>query len=329
MNDEPENPPDLEDRFLPPANWKWQTFSNSKGHTLRFGYVSPENPKAIVVGLQGLSEFTEKYYETARDILKMNMAFWMMDWQGQGLSERHLKNRHKRHSAGFEEDISDLHHFLTKYIKSPETNPNIDNIPFVMLGHSMGGNIGLHYLHKYPDTFTCAAFTAPMIGMYDLRKIPEPFCLILTATLNKIIGKMSTGSGGTHWDPEGRSTPGESLHSSDAVRDSIHSTWFHHNTDLQVGDVTYGWLHESNIACHRLQKKSFISNIKTPCLFAIAGHEVLVDNCAARKALQVMPDHVILEFPAARHEILMEKDEYRQLFFDRLQTLLIENGINE
>lgn len=87
--------PDLEDRFLPPAEWRWHIFKNAKGRTLRFGSVFPENkvPEAVVIGLQGLGEFNEKYFELAHDLVKRGIAFWMMDWQGQGKSERHLKTR--------------------------------------------------------------------------------------------------------------------------------------------------------------------------------------------------------------------------------------------
>ena len=148
--------PDLEDRFLPPPGWRWHQFKNAKGRSLRFGSVFPENrvPEAIVIALEGLSEFSEKYFEVAHDLLKMDCAFWVLDWQGQGKSQRHLKNPHKRHSSSFDEDVADLHFFIQEYVKHSAVHPDVGRIPLVMLGHSMGANIGLHYLHRHPDMVT-------------------------------------------------------------------------------------------------------------------------------------------------------------------------------
>ena len=71
----------MEERFTAPPNWKTGTFKNpDTGHSLHYGYVTPENPKAIVVCLGGLSEFSEKYFELARDMLSRGYAFWTMDW---------------------------------------------------------------------------------------------------------------------------------------------------------------------------------------------------------------------------------------------------------
>ena len=140
--------PDLEPRFLRPLGWKFDTLTNRAGRSLRYGHIVPDYAKAVVVGLQGLSEFGEKYFETANDLLGRGYGFVMMDWRGQGGSDRFLPNRHKRHAASFEQDLSDLDDFLTRIVR-----PMAGGRKLILLGHSMGGNIALRYLEMRPGRF--------------------------------------------------------------------------------------------------------------------------------------------------------------------------------
>lgn len=324
-------PSDLEERFHPPPGWRWHIFKNTKGKTLRFGSVFPENrvPEAVVIGLQGLSEFTEKYFELAHDLLKIDVAFWMMDWQGQGKSERHLKNTHKRHSTSFDEDIADLHFFIMEYVKHSAVHPDVGRIPLVMLGQSMGANIGLRYLHNHPDTFAAAVFLAPMIGIKSLRFLPNWLRLGLTAALQETMDQSFIEFGGKEWTPYKRENPGKTIFSSDPARDAVHNIWCKHDPELQVGNVTYGWLHEANLSCSKLQRQNVMEDIQTPCLFALAGKEKLVDNKAARKSIAHMPNAKTIELPEAHHEILMESDDIRNEFLQEFSDFLHEHNISE
>ncbi len=325
--------PDLEERFLEPPGWRWHSFKytekNGQERKIRFGTVSPQNtiPDAVVVCLPGLSEYSEKYFEVARTLLNKNMSFWILDWVGQGKSTRYLKNPHKRHSHGFEQDVKDIHRFILDYIKHSSVHPDKGRIPLAMLAHSMGANIGLRYLEQYPETFECAALSAPMIGFKDLSHIPKPLGLLLTGTLSLLMGSSYLYGGG-NWHNEQRPCPGHDAFSSDSIRGAIHDAWCLSNPDLQVGRITYGWLHEANKSCALLQKKKFLQNIQTHCLLAIAGHEDFVDNKALKKASSLIPNAKLLEFPNSFHEILMEKDDIRNAFFEAFHKLVKENIIN-
>ena len=146
--------PDLEERFLQPDGWRSHHFE-SHGKRITYGCVFPADsvPDAVVVCLPGLSEFTEKYYEVARRCLELNLAFWVLDWPGQGRSDRHLENRQKRHAEDFAIEVERLHDFVSGYIKPSSVHTDKGRIPLVMMAHSMGANIGLRYLAKYPDIF--------------------------------------------------------------------------------------------------------------------------------------------------------------------------------
>lgn len=316
-------PQNLEPRFRAPQGWCWRDFRNPKGRALRSGSVMPEKPDAVVVGLQGLSEFTEKYFETARTLLDHNLGFCMMDWQGHGKSDRPLKNPHKRHSNSFDNDVDDLHFFLTDHVK-PETG----TLPLVMLGHSTGGNIGLRHLEKYPSMFACAAFTAPLVGINAIRNLPGWLRRGLTRGLKEFLNHNYVFGGGD-WHPEIRGERGRALLSSDPARNRVQDEWCLHDPALRVGGVTFGWLAAAEASCARLQKRKTLAALEIPCLFALAGEEHLVDNGAIRKLAGQMKNTRVIEFPGSRHEILMERDGIRDTFFDAFFTFLNENNIRK
>lgn len=298
---------------------------------MRFGTVAPKSgiPDAVVIGLQGLGEFTEKYFEVAQTLLGMNLSFWMIDWQGQGKSHRHLKEPQKRHSGGFEEDVADLHYFLMEYVKHSAVHPDVGRIPLVMLGHSMGANIGIRYLIEHPDMFACAAFSAPLLGINAFRHAPQWMSLALTAALQEALDQAWLEFGGKEWHPNMREHKRNDIHSTDPVRKAVHNAWCHHDPGLQVGNITYGWLHAAHSSCVKLQKPDVIESIQTPCLFALAGQETLVDNRLARKMILRMPHATLLELPDAKHEILMEQDAIRDEFFQGFKELLLTNNIKD
>lgn len=319
-----ENFPALQSRFLPPPGWRWHVFTNPQGRKVRFGTVAPESrvPDAVVIVAPGLSEFGEKYFELAHDLIKRNLSLWVMDWQGQGLSDRHLKNTpHKRHATSFADDVADFHYFIMEYVKHSAVHPDVGRIPLVLLGHSMGGNIGLRYLHEYPQTFACAAFSAPMLGIRDVRMVPAPLRPLVAGLLSEVMGS-SYVFGGSDWREGARANPGHNIFSSDPLRDAVHNAWSLHDPRLQVGSPTFRWLYEAVKSCALLHKAAILKGIETPVLLTLAGQDVLVDNNAIRRAAKLLPHATLVELPAAHHEIMMEKDAVRDQFLQAFEALL-------
>ncbi|MBI4030232.1 MAG: alpha/beta hydrolase [Proteobacteria bacterium] len=318
MNDSA--PPSLEKRFHPPAGWQWGTFKNAGGRAIRYGYVLPENapPASVVVGLQGLSEFCEKYFETAHTLLARNMGFFMMDWQGQGKSARPLPDPHRRHSDSFDEDIEDFRVFMTRHVM-----PRAGNAPLAMLAHSMGANIGLRFLLRHPagHGFSCAAFSAPMAGIHALKNLPRWIRHGLTSGFLSFL-RHTYVFGGKGWTPQTDENRAEKQLTADPVRNAVHDSWCLHDPALQVGNVTFGWLRAAETSCHKLQTDTGMENMKIPCLFALAGREKLVDNAAARRLAARIAGAQTLELPDSLHEILMERDGIRTRFLDAFLNLI-------
>jgi len=329
MVDSAASQPALDERFQEPEGWRWHSFVR-ENRKIRFGSVSPKDsvPDAVVVFLPGLADFTEKYYELARDLNKKNMAVWIIDWMGQGGSGRYLNNPQKCHGADFQKNIDDLHYFIMEYIKHASVHPDVGRIPMAMLGYSMGGNIGLRYLHQHPETFECAALAAPMLGIKPLSKFPKAIARLFTHACYLAAGKRYTLGGGD-WSKDTRDNPVYDFFTSDEARSAVHNTWCEHNTDLQVGSVTYGWLHHARRSCVQIGRKAILRAIETPLVIASAGTEVFVDNKAIERAISFLPNAEHIHYDESKHEILMEKDSIRGDFLDKFYALVQKNIIDK
>lgn len=313
MNNDLPDITDIDDRFRPPPDWQWGEFINSEGKRIRYGFVLPKGKaKAHVIGLQGLSEFAEKYFEIARDMLARDMAFYMLDWCCQGGSERLLKNPHKRHVISFAQDVKDLHQFISSQVKT-------DN-DLIMLGHSMGAHLGLRYLSQYPNIFKSALFSAPMMGMQAVNVVPGFMRTGLISALD-LVAHESYVFGGEDWREEKRSQYPDYF-SHDEDRQAIHNIWCYHKPELQLGDPTFGWLKSAIHSCHFMQRQSVLSLIKTPCTIAIAGEEKIVDNAKTKIMYENLSSARLIEISGACHEIMMETDMCRNQFLQAFDDMI-------
>ncbi len=321
-------PDGLEKRFTEPEGFRFHSFIRN-GRKIRFGSVFPKDsiPDAVVVCLPGLSEPIEKYFEIARDLNEKNLAVWIIDWMGQGGSGRYLPNAHKRHSAGFDEDVEDLHYLILEYIKHSSVHPDKGRIPMAMLAHSMGGNIGIRYMDKHKDLFECAGLSAPMMSIKGFERFPKAALLTLARTFKTFSG-TSYGFSQKDWSEDMRSEkPGEGEFSSDAARDALFMQWCNANPDLQIGGVTFRWFYEALISCNKAAKA--VAGIDKPLLFATAGQDSIVDNAEIKRAQKNAQNSILIEFENAKHEILMETDDIRGDFLNRYYQLIQESIIDK
>ncbi len=271
-----------------------------------------ETPTAIVICLPGLSEFAEKYFETARNCIGQNLGFFVIDWMGQGKSGRYLKDPHKRHGVDFIEDVKDLEMLIQGHVPK--------DIPLVMLAHSMGGNIGLRYLDNHKGRFKCAGFSAPMLGIEALNKVP------LSGVIAFIMQNLASTSyifGGKGWRAELRPQPDVQF-STDAARARVHNAWCLADPALQVGAVTFGWLYNA-LKSYRL---AFKTSLCIPCFIASAGRDSIVDSAKIKTFAEKQSACSHQHYPNAAHEILMERDEIRDDFFARFYGLIKESIVD-
>src|SRR4051794_30372617 len=74
------------------------TVKTSDGVVLRFArFDPPAGRKGTLCVFTGRAEFIEKYFEVVRDARARGFAVAMLDWRGQGFSDRALPNARKGH----------------------------------------------------------------------------------------------------------------------------------------------------------------------------------------------------------------------------------------
>ena len=89
------------------------TLKTPDGVSLRFArWAPPPGRKGTVCLFQGRAEFIEKYFETVRDLRARGFAVATLDWRGQGLSDRALRNSRKGYVRDFSRYDVDLNTFI-------------------------------------------------------------------------------------------------------------------------------------------------------------------------------------------------------------------------
>lgn len=299
----------LEQRFNTPAGWQWQTRLETRGaQYLRYGWTTPPNPRALVVIFPGLSEYVEKYFETANDLVARGFAVACLDWREQGLSWR-PKNRDRRHHDDFIDDVLDAQ-AMADALPLP-------HLPRVLLAHSMGGNIGLRVLRKNPGRFACAVMTAPMLGL----PVPERCLRALTAFFHAIWLDKAYLPGHGPWK---QSAFDENLNilTTDPARRAMQAHWMENEKNLRMGGLTVGWLRAALASIRLVQGTGFAPFVRTPLLVLTAGQEKVVSNAATRALTARIAGAELHEIPGSLHEILMERDEYRNQFWTHFDAFV-------
>ncbi len=121
--------------------------------------------KGTVFILPGRTECIEKYGRGAADLAARGFASLAIDWRGQGIADRLLADRRIGHVGAFPDYQKDLDAVMA--LAEAQNMPK----PWFIVGHSMGGAIGLRALIE-GKPFLAAGFSAPMwgIGLTPIQK---------------------------------------------------------------------------------------------------------------------------------------------------------------
>src|SRR5436309_15417241 len=130
------------------------------GVALRFARWSPpQGRKGTLLVLPGRAEFIEKYFEVVGEARARGFAVAMIDWRGQGLSERAVPDPRKGHVGSFAEYDVDLETFVREIVL-PDCPP-----PLFALGHSTGANVLIRASHRGRHWFDRMVLIAPLIAL--------------------------------------------------------------------------------------------------------------------------------------------------------------------
>ena len=279
----------------------------SDGVALRVARWHPPGASwGSVVLCQGRAEFVEKYFETTNELLARGLSVVAFDWRGQGLSTRELRDPRKGHVDDFSFYERDLDAVVAQALE-PFCRP-----PYFAIGHSMGAAVLLAQARAGRSPFERLLLTAPLIDIYGLR-----FPLGVRALADAL---DIAGLGGA-FIPSGRRRPllarpfAGNLLTSDEARYRRNAGVAATEPALAVGAPTIGWLNAAFRCMRNFADSEFPRRTLTPTLVFCAGGDRIVDNNAMERFTHYLKAGRLIALPYARHEILMERDQFRAQFW--------------
>ncbi|WP_371187706.1 alpha/beta fold hydrolase [Thalassotalea maritima] len=297
-------------------NDRWQhgifdSFTSHDGLAIHYALFNIDAARPWIVISPGRSESYLKYQEVTYDFINNGYNVALIDHRGQGLSERELEDKHKGYVANFNDYVDDLHQLVSDYVL-----PLCNSKP-LLLGHSMGGNIAILYLQRYPDVFAAAALTAPMIAV-DVGSVPAWLAKAIVKLIHHLNRLLTTQS----WYFPGygpfkeKKFDGNDLMQS-AQRFALFQALYKKHSEIQLGGVTFAWLSAAINAEQQIFTN--ICKLTTPIMMLQSGDESIVCNDKQDtfyQALQMCPNSKADAasprlIDGALHELLFESDHLR------------------
>ncbi|MBO0712854.1 MAG: alpha/beta hydrolase, partial [Acetobacteraceae bacterium] len=269
-------------------------------------WAPPPGRKGTVCIFQGRAEFIEKYFEVVRDLRARGFAVATLDWRGQGLSQRLLRDRYRGHVTSFADYAIDLETFM-KEVVLPDCPP-----PLFALAHSMGAAVLIQAAAKGHRWFDRMVLTAPMIRLNGRRAFGGAPALARTL---RAIGR------GAAYVPRGSAVMLQTLPfasnilTSDPVRYARAAAVLESDPALGVGSPTIAWIDSAFRVMAQFRPPFYPARIRQPMLIVAAGQDHLISTAGIESfAIHLRAgSHVVI--PGAQHEILMEHDQYRAQFW--------------
>ncbi len=272
-------------------------------------------PRGTVLLFSGRTEYAEKYGRVAADLQARGYATLTVDWRGQGLSDRLRSDRALGHVGQFLDYQRDVAALVAhgRELGLPE--------PWFLLGHSMGGCIGLRALLDGLPV-RAAVFSAPMWGIQ------------MTAALKPVawsVSSMSRAVALSHLLTPGQEATSYVLRSDFAdntlTGDRETFEWMkgHVATEpaLGLGGPSLHWLNE---ALREMRRLMVAPTPDVPALVFVGSEELVVDPARIRRRLQGWTGSRLVTVPAARHEVLMETPAIRSRVLAEIGAYLATHG---
>jgi len=112
---------------------------------------------SAVLFLNGRGDNIKQYAEFYHDLVEATGChLYTFDHRGQGYSSRLTQNRWKSHVSSYDDYVEDVETFFVKFIR-PKSYKKI-----ILVGHSMGGGIGVLWATQTKNIINKMFLTAPM-----------------------------------------------------------------------------------------------------------------------------------------------------------------------
>ena len=279
------------------------TIATPDGLILRTALCEPRvTPRGTVLLLQGRNECIEKYFETMSDLAARGFATLTFDWRGQGGSERILKDPVRGHVASFRHYETDLRAMLDGPLAKTAG-------PVTLVGHSMGSLIALLVAPDLPERVRRMVLLAPLI-----RLTHQPLGHKALRVVTRLIRLLGLGRLYAAMGPRPRAIPEflSNVLTTDRHRHERNGTIFVERPGLGMGGPTIAWLNSALRAMSRVTKPDHLARVSLPSVMIAAGDDQVVSTLAIEQTVRSLRNANVLTVDGARHELLQERDRYRE-----------------
>ena len=284
---------------------------------LRAARFEAQGARAVCVLLAGQTEFIEKYFEVIDELVVRGFCVVTMDWRGQGGSDRILADPRKAHIENFSQYDEDLDALMSQVVQPMRAAGKA-----VALAHSMGGHILLRRLHDRRDEFQAVTLCAPMIGIQP-RGVPWWMVELVTKSLNRA-GPSEDFVWGMAARDQLKLPFSMQIVTSDPARYRRTQLRLAANPELRLNGPTWGWLAAALKSIMQLHAPGYAEAIHTPALVFGAGHDRVCNTAALTAFVSRMPNAQCRVIAGAGHELLMERDIYRDQVWDGFDRFMDE-----
>lgn len=285
------------------AHW----LTTSDGLRIRVGHWNRDAQRGTVLMFPGRTEYVEKYALVAQGFADRGFALIAIDWRGQGLADRMLDDVRIGHVDDFMDYQTDVQAMVdaARALSLPE--------PYYLLGHSMGGCIGLRALHEGLPV-KAAAFTGPMWG---IRIAPhmQPLAWVMPR-LMPAIGQGHSLPPGTKYDSYVLSDPfDDNLLTTDQEMWDMMGDHLRSVDALQLGGPSFVWLRGALDECLALSR---LPAPDVPAITFQGANERIVHKGRIAAIMGKWPGGSLRIIPGGEHEVLMEGFETRERILDSI-----------
>jgi len=269
-----------------------------------------EKSTGTILLQQGHNEFIEKYYETIQEFISRGYSVICFDWRGQGMSERMIDDINKSFIIDFKRHDKDLEKILEEII-----DPFFPK-PLIGIGHSMGGCLMLSAFHNHPKKFDYGILSAPMLGFKN-----ENFLRTASSLMNffrkdtdYLIGSKPNMGIETPFEENDLTT--------DQKRYKRTQMLVRKMPSIRLWGVTNSFAKAVNKRFKLIRSKNWAEQINLKILIINSLKDRVVYSKKISEMSKRLKNSTIIDFDNCEHEVFMEKDEYRNKFWQEFDNFI-------
>jgi lysophospholipase len=257
--------------------------------------------RGTILFLPGRSGILGNREKILKSFYDRGFDVYTLDWRGQGESTHILEDSHKVHIDSFDSYLEDI--CALKLRARLEKAPK----PWIVVGSSMGGHMGLRVLEEAPEGLTGAILVVPMIDV-----VTDPVPRSLAPSIAKCLRFLGLSE---------QYAPGHGRYdvSTDRYKDNRSTRdpeqfveakkYYLDHPQYVTGGVTVGWAAAMFESIRKANDPKRLVKVRVPVLMINAGDDKVVDPLAAAAIADQLPNCREITLPGARHGLWHEYPE--------------------